>query len=923
LWLSLCLEAEKRRRFLRFGRSDDWGSRDDEGLKATIIICRKNALTQGSLFESADELDLSQVVKRLDHLFAEDNHRIVFWHDEEREFEPYIGSVTLPGVTFIHLDQHPSLEVKILLEQGDTSGKYLIYMPFAEPPVEDDWLIDIRLYSGTFRADRASLFLAELGLSERQTLRAHMASRSKFLFSRDRVARLKKIIAATDDEDRIDAKMLAVLLRAEQPDVFVIVQALFQQLAEHGIDSTPAVWNEIVKFDLEAAFWQLVKQAFGYDEPNKKLRTLLIRLLVTDFAEHLDGPMPPSLNPHRLPEELAANVLVCLSQWRDSSAKSTSYDRLASDVAYVLSIGSKIREMSPDSLADVETFLAVEKHTASDLCDTLVNAATGINTAPLRSLIVKRKTSHWVSSNLQPNAHALRDVYNGVYDALLSACDFRDLWTEHAQLFELKEPTAIYSAYENVLYKFDFAYRRFWEAAARANSQGWDILKLLCQWIEVQYSNGYLLKLSLAWGNALDGGLLDDWQIRGIPNQYRFFANVVKPILDRGETQRALVVISDAFRYEAARELAGELNTTDRFDVAVSSQLSVLPSYTALGMAALLPHHSLSYTDKGDVLADGKSTSGIDNRAKILEAVNGHAISSAALISMKRDEGRAFIRDHRVVYIYHNTVDAVGDSAGTEDKTFQATRRAINELSGLVRRIINDLNVTNVIVTSDHGFVYEQTPPDGTDRTIMVEKPTGTVIAKKRYLLGTDLGDAANVYHGDTAATAQAVGEMEFWLPKATNRFHFSGGARFIHGGAMLQEVVVPVLHVRALKSEAAESARSSAVGIQALGSSFKITTNRHRFQIIQVESISRRIRPVTATIGIYDNDDAVSTIETVIFDSESDSTNDRIKSVNLALKSQSYDKKRPYYLIVRNSEDLIELYRVEVTIDLAFNNEF
>ena len=31
---------------------------------------------------------------------------------------------------------------------------------------------------------------------------------------------------------------------------------------------------------------------------------------------------------------------------------------------------------------------------------------------------------------------------------------------------------------------------------------------------------------------------------------------------------------------------------------------------------------------------------------------------------------------------------------------------------------------------------------------------------------------------------------MEFWIPKAAQRFHFTGGARFIHGGAMLQEIV-------------------------------------------------------------------------------------------------------------------------------------
>ena len=33
-------------------------------------------------------------------------------------------------------------------------------------------------------------------------------------------------------------------------------------------------------------------------------------------------------------------------------------------------------------------------------------------------------------------------------------------------------------------------------------------------------------------------------------------------------------------------------------------------------------------------------------------------------------------------------------------------------------------------------------------------------------------------------------------VPKGASRFHFAGGARFVHGSAMPQEVVVPVITV-------------------------------------------------------------------------------------------------------------------------------
>ena len=256
----------------------------------------------------------------------------MFWLDEQREFDSAVGGIEVPDVKLIRMDQLPSLELKILLERGDTTGRYLLYMPFAEPSIADDWLRDIRLYSGSFRADRASLYLAELGLSESQSLRSHIGFRSKFLFSRDRALRLKKLVVPSDNEEIIDLKMLAVVTKAERADLFLILQSLFQELGEVGFDEAPAAWSEIVRFDLEDLFWRFVKLAFGYAEEFPKLRTLLIRLLATDFTERFKGTVPASLSPLRLPHPLAPNSLVFLNQWRDSATMGGAYDKIAQDV---------------------------------------------------------------------------------------------------------------------------------------------------------------------------------------------------------------------------------------------------------------------------------------------------------------------------------------------------------------------------------------------------------------------------------------------------------------------------------------------------------------------------------------------------------------------------------------------------------------
>ncbi|MGQ7173620.1 PglZ domain-containing protein, partial [Escherichia sp. R-CC3] len=60
------------------------------------------------------------------------------------------------------------------------------------------------------------------------------------------------------------------------------------------------------------------------------------------------------------------------------------------------------------------------------------------------------------------------------------------------------------------------------------------------------------------------------------------------------------------------------------------------------------------------------------------------------------------------VYIWHNTIDATGDTASTEDKTFEACRTAVTELKDLVTKVINRLHGTRIFVTADHGFLFQQ-----------------------------------------------------------------------------------------------------------------------------------------------------------------------------------------------------------------------
>ena len=870
--------------------------------------------------------DLNQINVALERLFNEEGQRIVFWHDPDREFQHTLPFILLEGVTTLRLDEMGALEVKLRLERDTAGGRFLLYAPTEEPDYDDDWLLDIRLYSRGFRADRASIVLQGLGLVN-QHLRTHLADRHKFFDAKERLQKLKALVAPDDDAADLDRKMIAVVVRADQPELFTLVRTIFHAWIEAGgeidLDDPTDVWGQVEKFDLDNSFWQMVQTTFGYLEDTPSLKNFLFRLMLTDYAHHLKAEVPQSLHGLLLPRTGWSNAVVCLAQWRDSRSKVTSYDRLSAEAAALLKIEDHLPNLEIDQLADVMTFLAVEQRIASNLRDWVHGAADTINARDVRAIASRRQSGHWASLTVADSTAAPRHALHAVYEALVAAADFYALRNQHTGGFDYPDATSMYRAYETELYRVDQLYRHFCESADTAEAAGWSIVKPLRADIEAHYVNGYLTTLALAWGTFIEapGGLLSTWHIDRVPNQYRFYDHHVQPWLDEGDNRRAFVIVSDAFRYEAAQELTAELNGKYRLEATLSSQLGVLPSYTALGMASLLPHTTLTYNGT-DVLVDGQSSIA-GARDGILRAVGGLACKSDELMAKKKDEGRAFVKGRRVVYIYHNTVDAVGDDGKTEERTFEGVRRAIDQLAALVGYIVNNLNGHHIVITADHGFLFAEAARVETDKSKLEDTPDHTVLAKKRYILGARLPDHKAVWHGTLSMTAGADGDMEFWIPKGVNLFHFVGGARFAHGGAMPQEIVVPVVTVKHVRGKSASSTRPKSVTVQVLGSHHRITSAYYRVELMQLEAVNERVKPITLKVAIYEGDEAVTDLQSVTFESRSGNLDERKKWVRLVLKERQYDKKTPYRLVLRDAATGIEQQSVDVIIDRAFTDDF
>jgi hypothetical protein len=222
--------------------------------------------------------------------------------------------------------------------------------------------------------------------------------------------------------------------------------------------------------------------------------------------------------------------------------------------------------------------------------------------------------------------------------------------------------------------------------------------------------------------------------------------------------------------------------------------------------------------------------------------------------------------------------------------------------------------------------LFQSAAPTQAHKNAIGTRPEGTVIAKKRYLIGTNLGQNDGAISGDVAGTANASSDMQFWVPKGANRFHFVGGSRFVHGGAMLQEICVPLVRVNYARGEgkSRERTKPNKVGLAPLFHSTRITTSRHRFTITQTEAASVRVQPVTARIALYDGDQQISNAEVVAFDSTANDMNLWRKEIWLTLANRTFDPQKNYHLIVRNIDDQLDLFPPHpVTISLAFENDF
>ena len=786
----------------------------------------------------------------LTDLFEE--KRIVFWHDEKEEMKEEFKDIELDNVEKIEIVNNEfSIKYKILKEQP--KQKFLIYKTKLDKTNnEENWLIDIELYSKVFNADKLKIWMNELELEPHffECVKEHRI----FFNSEKRRKLLKEKIKKENNIYAFKENMLLVITESEEE-----IEGLVAKLFEESFLQKEEKLKLIRKCNLEEFMWSWFQREYDYQnlEPNIKDFALELFNSCFNLSIHKNG-------------NLNKEALLLFQRWKNNKNNFDIFEGLSKEFEKVLKVKENIINLNFKELLDFDFFKEIDCFIIKNLVNQ-IKEKTISNIEVIRILEERRKT-YWF------------DEYQNIYFSLLYASEFLDAISNLSlDKYEFNEYLNVYS---RSLFKIDQLYRKFifyYQKSSQPTLLG-DINNL----IENQYVNEFLLKVNNDFQKNIDE--LNSWESKSINSQRSFYNQNIKKLTEKNK--KCVVIISDALRFEIGDELNNEISKLDKFNSKITPFLASLPSYTQIGMASLLPPGELGIPipDKPNVTHNSNPSGGIINRTKILDKEiskdNPYVSKVIDFLDLKIIDLKETIREHNVIYLYHDRIDAVGDSKKTEGNVFEAVQDSIDELIKLIKKIAVTSSI-NIFITSDHGFIYQNREIEDSDYLSVSPEAEKIFHYDRRFIFGKNFKESQS-FKKFTSEELNIKGDFEVLFPKSINRLRKKGsGSRFVHGGISLQETIIPVINVTKTNKK-----ESHAVGVSILsGSSRNITTSQISIKLYQESPIDNNNTARILLVGLFSKDKKlISNQVQIIFDSKSENTRDREQTIQLIL-TKSADK--------------------------------
>ena len=837
--------------------------------------------------------------------------RMLFWEDDAGEYRELIPQLQVPGVGVVDATQ-AELATKRLVLRQNPGARYVIYRAGGAPSKTDDLIYDLKCASVPFTVAAEGLWAQECGIDLRFAY--VLAKHPAFFRSKERREGLAKSTLSKTSPDEITLAMCAATLLVRDGSSLDAARDMAKRLIvewERGNEESLRLLDEM---GLTDTLWDTLRSKLGYVVPEGSQPSVddlafgLLQALLGDLVD--DGNKMSTPEAMRIVSELALQPKTRLA-----------YEKMVDKYGKV--VFSQVNEGDADiaALARIDGLPQIDEAILMRFAQAAVTS--GQDVALLEEVYSQRQHGVWANR------------YSAHYKTLLALGRLKDAYAKYgSQISGATTFSALLEGYTGSWYVIDLQYRELIAAWHGIPGKGMFKEKLspVIAAIENEYSQ-FLSDVTGRWqSHAMEEGVWPPDQQTAQSSFFKRFIEMEFPENTHGK--RIGVIISDALRYEMGVGLAAQLvaskarSISGRTSVAVKPAISMLPSYTQLGMAALLPDGALAIEPDTSVTKGGKPTQGTANRQKLLEERFSGALALQAQSIL--DAGALPSNDFPLVFVYHNVIDKVGDKLDTQTTVFRETPRALAEIEQLAAMLLT-AGCKKVFITSDHGFIYQDHDPEAYEyadvKDLSLFKGADTVESAqtRRFVVGSSL-PASDALLEFTPNQLSLEGNLKVAVPKGISRLRLSGsGARFVHGGLSPQENVIPVVSVEI--TDAKGATHPTDVAGYPLGRAI-ITGAAVMLDVYQVEPVSDKVSGAVAIVGLYTKDGTLlSSVEhTLTLDSESASSEDRKTRIVVNL-TDDVDKHHMAYLRIytrvgqTNARKLA--WEREYTINRAFGMDF
>lgn len=857
--------------------------------------------------------ETDKIIQELNKRFAQPlpefyRRRIIFWQDDDKEFEDKLEDFTLENAKLVILGARNQFAVKKLVAHDDPDSNLLIYTNVSYVDQDEDWLLNVKLYSEEFRSDLLSQHLQEMDIENLQPLREAVRSYRKFFGTkghRTKVANLTQRIATTG---QVHMAVLAVLSGLKDPRPEGIIRTVLQA----GLEGDNGLYSRFCEYGAKDAFWAMTAQLTGFVSQDDDLAPLAAHILLTASTQTLREDYLSGLESY-IATAHKAHCYNLISNWMHTD-NGTGLRELATHVEDELQLRRRLVKLEIEDLVETECFPCIDEIILDKLMFEIGENHI-VNVGMIQETINQRRTGLWFND--------IADYYAGI----AQVANMQEFYSVYAGKFHTVEPAAIWKDYTETYYQMDTYYRLFHCAYGKIKLAHYDFVqdledpfKKVVDKVEALYTGWFLGQLGENWAKACEGDLAEFGCVPAVEQQTDFYRRRVA-----SGGAKTFVIISDALRYEVAATLAVELEQGSHSKVTLDACESIFPAVTKYGMAALLPHSKLSIEMKNDVidiLADGITTKA-GYREKILKNKNPNSVvlRYKDFADWSRAERSASTKGMDVIYIYHDVIDMAGHN--TETKMFQECQTAIDELKKLVRDLVNDCNGTRILITSDHGFLYTYAPLKESSKVSKESFKDTVVECDRRYAL---LTKGATPEHLIPVKFFRGETDYDGFAPKENIRIKTHGSQNYVHGGISLQERVVPIItyhHVRTTGAEYRKNAskyKTEQVDVELLSAARKTSNMIFALDFYQKDAVGTNREAATYRVYMADSTNApVSDYQTIIADKTSDDIKQRQFRVTLKLKPLKYTATDTYFLVIEHTSGHKETQKIPFQIDIAF----